>query len=143
MNAIKEMEIHIPVVLKYYWFSMWMVVTPLTLLFVLIMSFVQYGPAYAPSTFTSKYFFPAGIQSLGWMMALVPAVAIIAGYVYMMHHRKKNHKSTSFRAMLSPNEKWGPATITNAVRKPANHYIGNINEGFKYSNSEKFESNHL
>jgi len=137
MNAIKEMEIKMPAVMKYYWFSMWMAITPICLLFVLIMTLANYSPAYAPSTFTEKYVFPAGIQALGWMMALVPAFAILAGWGYMHYHRRQNHKSTSFKAMTSPNEKWGPATITNAVRKPANHYIGNINEGFKYTNNSE------
>merc|ERR1711974_470091 len=42
---IEEMGIKIPTVLKYYWISMWTVITPLILGIILIMTFVQYSPA--------------------------------------------------------------------------------------------------
>jgi solute carrier family 6 amino acid transporter-like protein 5/7/9/14 len=144
IDAIKEMEIRLPIFMKYYWLSMWMVVTPVCLFFVLIMTFVQYSPAWAPHVAMEKYYFPNGIQAMGWMMALVPVAAIILGAVYQVWNRQKNHKSTSFKAMLSPNEKWGPATITNAVKKTSNdNYNGNINEGFNYNSKYNVETNHL
>jgi len=142
-DNIKEMEINIPKVLKYYWMSMWTVITPICLTFVLIMTFVQYSPAYSPSYTTERYYFPAGIQALGWLMAFLPVAAIILGGVYQTWHRKKNLKPTDLRTMLSPTEKWGPQTITNAVKKPANEqYIGNVNDGFNYSKYTK-ETNHM
>ena len=48
-DNIAEMGIKLPMVLKWYWMTMWKVVTPLVLVFVLIMSFVEYTPASSSS----------------------------------------------------------------------------------------------
>jgi len=98
LDNIKEMDINIPKVLKYYWISMWTVITPICLTFVLIMTFVQYSPAYSPSYTTARYYFPAGIQALGWMMAFLPVLAIIIGWVYQVWHRKKNSETSRFES---------------------------------------------
>ena len=59
---IEEMGMRLPKVMKYYWMAMWMFLTPAILFFVLIMTFVQYAPAYSYRLSDDKYFFPAGIQ---------------------------------------------------------------------------------
>jgi len=119
LENIEEMGIKLPVFMKYYWLSMWMVITPIVLLFVLIMNFVQYSPAYSPSYTQDNYYFPIGIQFLGWIMALVAVFFILIGVVAQILKRKKNGKPTDFKSMISPNEKWGSALVTNAVKKPA------------------------
>merc|ERR1711970_1505577 len=119
LGNIEEMEIKLPVFMKYYWLSMWMVITPIVLLFVLIMNFVQYSPAYSPSYTQENYYFPVGIQFLGWVMALVAVFFILIGVVAQILKRKKNGKPTDFKSMISPNEKWGSSLVTNAVKKPA------------------------
>jgi len=119
LENIEEMGIKMPAFMKYYWMSMWMVITPIVLLFVLIMNFVQYSPAYSPSYTQENYVFPMGIQFLGWLMALVAVFFIIIGVVLQILKRKKNGKPTDFKSMVSPNEKWGSALVTNAVKKPA------------------------
>jgi len=119
LENIEEMGIKLPAFMKYYWMSMWMVITPIVLLFVLIMNFVQYSPAYSPSYTQENYVFPMGIQFLGWLMALVAVFFIIIGVVLQILKRKKNGKPTDFKSMVSPNEKWGSALVTNAVKKPA------------------------
>ena len=60
---IEEMGIRIPTLLKYYWVSMWLVVTPLILFIVFIMTFVQYSPA-SSTSWAEKYVFPANIQAV-------------------------------------------------------------------------------
>jgi len=118
LENIEEMGIRLPAFMKYYWLSMWMVVTPVVLLFVLIMNFVQYSPAYSPSYTQDNYVFPIGIQFLGWLMALVAVFFILIGVVAQIMKRKKNGKPTDFKSMISPNEKWGSALVTNNVKKP-------------------------
>lgn len=109
MENIEEMGIRIPKVLKGYWLLMWLVVTPAVLILVFVMTFVQYSPAYSSSLLPGqeeKYLFPGGIQALGIIMSFSPFIIIILGGVYQLWRRNSQGKSTSFKAMTSPNEKW-------------------------------------
>merc|ERR1712154_407164 len=109
MENIEEMGIRIPLVLKGYWLLMWMVVTPAVLIFVFVMTFIQYSPAYSSSLLPGleqKYVFPGGIQGLGIIMSFAPLMIIILGALYQFWKRNSQGKSTSFKAMTSPNEKW-------------------------------------
>jgi solute carrier family 6 amino acid transporter-like protein 5/7/9/14 len=109
MDNIEEMGIRIPKVLKGYWLLMWLVVTPAVLILVFVMTFVQYSPAYSSSLLPGqeeKYLFPGGIQALGIIMSFSPFIIIILGGVYQLWRRNSQGKSTSFKAMTSPNEKW-------------------------------------
>jgi len=103
---IEEMGIKIPIVLKGYWTIMWVIITPLILLLVLIMTFVQYSPASAPSYTQEKYIFPGKIQAMGWLMALAPVAFIIIGAVYAWVKRYQSGRPTDLRSMISPNDKW-------------------------------------
>jgi len=118
LENMEEMGLKLPAFMKYYWLSMWMVITPLVLLFVLIMNFVQFTPAYSPSYTQENYTFPTGIQFMGFLMALAPVALIIIGVVMQTLKRKGQGKSTDFKSMTSPNEKWGSALVTNSVKKP-------------------------
>jgi len=102
---IEEMGIRIPTLLKYYWVSMWLVVTPLILFIVFIMTFVQYSPA-SSTSWAEKYVFPANIQAMGWLMALTPPFVILVGGLYSFLKRRRAGRDTDLRSMLSPNEKW-------------------------------------
>ena len=118
LQNMEEMGLKLPAFMKYYWLSMWMVITPLVLLFVLIMNFVQFTPAYSPSYTQENYTFPTGIQFMGFLMALAPVALIIIGVVMQTLKRKGQGKPTDFKSMTSPNEKWGSALVTNSVKKP-------------------------
>merc|ERR1712107_771668 len=99
---IEEMGIKIPIVLKGYWTIMWVIITPLILLLVLIMTFVHYSPASAPSYTQEKYIFPGKIQAMGWLMALAPVAFIIIGAVYAWVKRSQSGRPTDLRSMISP-----------------------------------------
>ena len=105
LDNIEEMGIRIPMVLKYYWISMWTVVTPLILGIILIMTFVQYSPASSLS-YGDKYTFPGKIQAMGWLMALCPAFIIIVGGVFSWWNRGRSGRDNGLKAMLTPNDKW-------------------------------------
>jgi len=102
---IEEMGIRIPVVLKYYWISMWTVITPLILALILIMTFVQYSPASSLS-YAENYTFPGKIQAMGWLMALCPFFIIIAGGVFSWWNRGRSGRDNGLKAMITPNDKW-------------------------------------
>jgi len=103
---IKEMGIHIPLPMKIYWASMWLIVTPLTLIFVLIMTFVQYSPTSGTSFTQEAYVFPDGIQAMGFLMAFAPVAFIILGGVYSIVNRSKSGRKVDPVSMLTPNDKW-------------------------------------
>ena len=137
LNNITEMGMKIPIVLKWYWMAMWKVLTPLVLIFVLIMTFVQYTPASSVSYTQENYTFPQWVQTMGWMMAVLPIAAIILGAFYQTLNRKWKMKPTDMRSMFSPNEKWCSQEERLSDKKVlalenTSQYIGNANEGFKY-----------
>jgi len=106
LSNIEEMGIKIPSVLKYYWIAMWTCITPIILIFVLIMTFVQYGGASSTAWGPEKYKFPDNIQAMGWLMALSPAAIIIAGAIFSYFNRKRSGRDTDLKSMFSPNDKW-------------------------------------
>ena len=135
-NNIAEMGIKIPMVLKWYWMAMWKVVTPLVLVFVLIMTIVQYTPASSVSYSQENYTFPPWVQAMGWMMAVLPIVAIILGAFYQTWNRNRNMKLTDVRSMFSPSEKWcsleqtSAGTKALALENASHQHMGDTNAGF-------------
>jgi len=138
---ISEMSMNLPVIMKWYWRICWMFITPLALMFILVMTLVKYSPttsARRPDNEEERYIFPQGIQALGWLMAAVAVVIIPVTGVYQAYKRRKAGKPTDIRSMFSPNEKWAPA---NAPKKdPVQSYD---NDAFHYSKYAVETTNHL
>jgi len=109
MANIEEMGIQIPKLMKCYWLITWKALTPLVLGFVLVMSCIQYSPAFSPSYAQEKYVFPPSIQSLGWLMVLCPVALIVAGVPVQYFKSKQEGKSITWESLRRPTEKWGPA----------------------------------
>ena len=135
LDNISEMGIKIPMILMWYWMVMWKVVSPLVLIFVLIMSFVQYTPVYSASYSQENYTFPPWVQAMGWLMALLPIVAIILGAFCQGWKRNRNMKQTDMRSMFTPSDKWCSQEQALAEKKVlslenASQYMGNPNKGF-------------
>merc|ERR1712210_187094 len=101
-DNIAEMGIKIPMVLKWYWMAMWKVVTPVVLFFVLIMTFVQYTPAYSASYSQENYTFPPWVQAMGWMMALLPIVAIILAALLPEVEQEPEHEADGHEVDVHP-----------------------------------------
>jgi len=136
LSNIEEMGIWIPPPMKFYWIGTWAFITPIVLAFVLLMTFVQFSPAFSPGYTQERYYFPTWVQGLGFMMALVPVVAIIAGALYKVWSRNRNGEPTDFRSMMSPTEKFCSSVQSSAGRKSvaleSQHYLGNTNQAFTY-----------
>ena len=133
------MGMRLPKVMKYYWMATWMVITPGVLVFVLIMTFVQYEPAKSSRLGTEPYTHPAGIQTLGWLMAFLPIVMIPVVAFLQVRKRREAGQPTDRAAMFRPVEKWGPAVQTSNAAAAKDFNPAYLNEGFKYT----VESNHL
>ena len=136
-DNIAEMGVKIPMVLKWYWMSMWKVAAPLVLIFVLIMAFMDYTPASSVSYSQENYTHPPWVQAMGWMMAVLPIVAMILGAFHQTWNRNRNMKPTDLRSMFSPSEKWCSQEQRLAGKKAlalenGSQCKGDTNEGFKY-----------
>ena len=104
---VSEMGIVIPAIMKYYWIATLAFITPAVLFFVLVMTFVQYSPAYSSSYGQDPYTFPLSVQAVGWTMALLPVAMVVLGAAQQTWSRRGNIQSNGLRAMLRPSEKWG------------------------------------
>ena len=85
---------------------------------------------------------------MGWMMAVLPIVAMILGAFHQTWNRKRNMKPTDLRSMFSPSEKWCSLEQTSAGTKAlalenASQYMGNTNEGFTYKYQGESVSSHM
>ena len=106
IDDILKMEIWMPKLLQYYWKLCWCFITPIAMIFLLIMNFIGKKPLrYGKPLDDIEY--PAGIQALAWLIPiacvmLIPAIAILQ---VIVHHRKGEPLGWS---LFQPTPKWGP-----------------------------------
>ncbi|CAL1535874.1 unnamed protein product [Lymnaea stagnalis] len=82
---------------SYLWVAMWTVVTPLAVLFIIVINAIQY----TPSSYDGKNF-PDWAEGLGWMMVTVPlAVILLVGVVQACRY--------GWPGCVRPTDDWGPA----------------------------------
>ncbi len=106
MNHIKEMGMTIPRIMQLYWTICWQVVTPLILLAVTFLAWLDFVP-----DSLEDYTFPPGAQFLGWCLELCAIVLIILVSIGVVIKRYRAGKSIAFiRAgpLMSPTKLWGP-----------------------------------
>ncbi|XP_041357404.1 sodium-dependent proline transporter-like [Gigantopelta aegis] len=101
-----------------YWKAMWLVISPLFILAMVILSLVQYKPAYY-----GDYEFESWAQKVGWGMVALPVAAILLG----LPIQTIRYGSVIKAAKAVP--KWGPASTEHRTNKYAV-----LNEGFEYDN---------
>ncbi|XP_071086745.1 sodium- and chloride-dependent glycine transporter 2-like [Haliotis cracherodii] len=80
-----------------YWLANWLFLTPVVIIFIVVMSATQYTPAYY-----GDYVFPDWAQGLGWCMVVSPILWII---IIMIIQVIRYGPAKAFRATPS----WGPA----------------------------------
>ncbi len=121
MAHVREMGVWMPIVLKYFWYACWALITPGLLGTVTIMAWVYYEP----DDFEG-YVFPPGIQFMGWGLELFAVAVVLAFVIHTYVVRIMKGKSISFRVMfLEPTPLWGPRIEVKKVVK------GKDNEGFE------------
>ncbi|XP_076048755.1 sodium- and chloride-dependent glycine transporter 2-like isoform X2 [Oratosquilla oratoria] len=72
-----EMNIWIPSVLYWYWAATWTVLTPLTLIIILVAALCDIQPLA-----WEDYIFPSWVQALGWLLCCFPISIIIIFHIY-------------------------------------------------------------
>ncbi|XP_048237051.1 sodium- and chloride-dependent glycine transporter 2-like isoform X2 [Haliotis rufescens] len=84
-----------------YWVINWVFLTPLSLLFLVIVSATQYSPAYY-----GDYKFPPWAEGIGWCIVVTPvAITLIVMVVQIYRLGPKN--------AFAPTTSWGPANQEN------------------------------
>ncbi|GAB1608052.1 sodium- and chloride-dependent glycine transporter 2-like [Argonauta hians] len=85
-----------------YWKACWIAITPLAILFIIIMSAVgQVKASYR------KYVFEDWAQNVGWGMVILPIFVMAATALYQVI------KNKSVKKVISPTSDWGPALNEN------------------------------
>ncbi|XP_070197949.1 sodium- and chloride-dependent glycine transporter 1-like [Littorina saxatilis] len=90
-----------------YWLATWIVITPVTIAFIIIIGAVQQTDASY-----SGYMFEGWVQGIGWVMVVVPIAAIvIVGIVQLFRY--------GYPGAFKPQPTWGPALDENRTGRYA------------------------
>nr|AKN21425.1 slc6a-5 [Schmidtea mediterranea] len=93
-NFMKDIKMMLGFKPGYYWVACWMVVTPLTIIFILILSFMYHTP-----TKFGNYILPVWANVLGYLMTLVGVINIVVYFIYY----------AIFKGVTkTPKDSWGP-----------------------------------
>lgn len=106
-QAINEMQINLPLVLRVYWGSTWLFITPISLLLITVLSFIDILPAA-----WGDYVFPNNIQVLGWLLTGSSIVCVLIGAVFVIAVNKEG-----FRGLFKITPDFCPAKQRNKVEK--------------------------
>ncbi|KAK7498637.1 hypothetical protein BaRGS_00010014, partial [Batillaria attramentaria] len=102
-------DIHMMVGIKpgIYWLATWLVITPMTISFIIIIGAIQYTKAYY-----GNYVFEDWVQGIGWVMVVIPLVAIVVVAIVQM-------KRYGVPECFKPDKDWGPADPENRTGRYA------------------------
>ena len=106
LDNVKEMNIWMPVPLRYFWKVCWVFITP-----VLCLSITLIGFSTRKKDQNEGYVYPPLAQALGWLIELAPIAFIILVSVWVAFTNLLKKKEIAFlRAgpLLSPSPAWGP-----------------------------------
>ncbi|KAH9488793.1 Sodium- and chloride-dependent glycine transporter 2 [Bulinus truncatus] len=95
------------------WVAMWMVVTPVTVLFIICINAVQY----TPSSYDGKAF-PDWAEGIGWIMVTVPLFAVVIVAIVQSYRY-------GWPACIRPTRCWGPTLPEHRVDRYANSQCEN------------------
>ena len=126
LNNIKEMGMKLPRPIKMYWKICWMFITPIILLVVVIITFVQHKKLqtvlYKKEDGEDEiYVWPDGLQALGWVMPLSSILIIPLFGIYQIWQRKTEGKCISGWAMFKPTNNWLPSPDSERVMERELH----------------------
>ena len=112
---IKEMGMNLPRPMILYWKICWKFITPILLLAVIIITFVdnrQHETILYKTTDTERqvsYVWPKGIQALTWLMPLGTFIFIPLVTIYQIWTRMSSGKSIAGWTLLKPTCNWKPS----------------------------------
>lgn len=132
MNNIAEMGIKIPKVLAIYWRVNWQILTPIILMLITLVTWINFTPCKY-----GDYVFPGWVQLMGWLMASFSIVIAVSGGIFEYFRRKENGKISEFKDMLKPTDKWGPAVkITKPIQGHDLKEAAYNNDAFNYGSNK-------
>merc|ERR1711936_1491662 len=101
----------------YYWMVCWMFLTPAAIIFIIVVSAVQYETSgYGGQTF------PGWAEGIGWLMVTVPIAAIfVVGLVQFCRY--------GYPGCITPQPGWGPA-----LEEDRKGRYASVNAGFEDDN---------
>ncbi|XP_060578343.1 sodium- and chloride-dependent glycine transporter 2-like [Ruditapes philippinarum] len=101
-NFMRDVEMMIgkkPAIFWAYYLPMWVIITPVAVLFIVIMSAINYTPVY----YYTDQPFPSWAQAVGWILACLPLLWIIIGAIVVIVRNNFN-----IREAVRPRPDWGP-----------------------------------
>lgn len=98
---ISEMKMKISKILKFYWMSTWIAITPLVVVAVFVFSLTDLSP-----TVFRNYVFPEWADTMGYMIGLITLTPFIGFAV--IHLVTIVKKKTTFKELFTPTDSWGP-----------------------------------
>ena len=104
MGHLKEMSVWMPLVLKYYWYTCWSIISPAILLTVFVVAWTYYTPVAFEG-----YVFPPGVQFMAWGLELYAFTIAIIFLIHAYISRALKGKDVGFKKMfLEATPLWGP-----------------------------------
>ncbi|XP_064620267.1 sodium- and chloride-dependent glycine transporter 2-like [Lineus longissimus] len=115
-NFCDDIQLMIGFKPNYYWLACWMFITPASLLFIVVMSAINYVTPY----YDSNYTYPPYAEGIGWLLGTISLVFIPALFLITFISQVTTMKKlTDFfegrttmeviRKMFRPPKNWGPA----------------------------------
>ena len=106
LGNVDEMNIWMPVILRYFWKVCWVLITP-----VICLTITAIGFSTRKKDQNEGYIYPPFAQALGWLIELSPIalIALVAFWsIFSNLMKKKDIAFLRSGPMMSPSAKWGP-----------------------------------
>lgn len=107
-DNIQEMGMKLMRATKWYWRSVWVVITPLALVAIFIFILTDLSP-----TQFRGYVFPWWADLIGYLFGFATLVPFITFGIIELLKVKKGEKT--FRDLITPTENWGPQEVDGRV----------------------------
>lgn len=104
LDNIQEMGMTLMRVTKWYWRSVWVVITPLVLITIFIFILTDLSP-----TQFRGYVFPWWADVIGYMFGLMTLIPFIV--LATLELIKVGRGEKTFRYLIAPTENWGPQEV--------------------------------
>ncbi|CAK1578313.1 unnamed protein product [Parnassius mnemosyne] len=98
----------------FFWSTMWRIITPAALVFILVFNWIEYKPA----TY-GHYVYPMWADAVGWTLGVLPVVVVVLMAVDKICSGPDDLTIMEKARVLSrPTDEWGPAGASVLVREP-------------------------
>ena len=109
LENIREMEIWMPVVLKFFWIACWVFITPALVLAITVIGFTERELDHYSNQFLN-YVYPDSVQVLAYLVELSPVLGVVMVMVYMIITKCVKGKGDSLFCAKKwlPRDDWKP-----------------------------------